>query len=46
MSSGVNFLEYYKDISNTLTNLEKPVNVFDFAKYNRISVEESQIIIN
>ena len=46
MTSDLNFLEYYKDISNTLTNLEKPVNVFDFAKDKRLSVEESQYILN
>lgn len=46
MTSDLNLIQYFKEITNTLTNLEKPVNVFDFAFEKAISSAQAQFALN
>lgn len=46
MTSELNLIQHFEEITNTLSNLEKPVNVFDFAFEKQITPEQAQFILN
>ncbi len=46
MTSELNLIQHFEEIRNTLVNLEKAVNVFDFAFEKGISTEQAQFILN
>jgi len=42
----LNLIQLFSEISNTLNNLRKPVNIFDFAVEKDISTEQAQFVLN
>lgn len=46
MTSELNLFQYFKEISHTLLNLQKPINIFDFAFDKEISTEQAQFVLN
>jgi hypothetical protein len=46
MTAELNLIQYFKEITHTLQNLEKSVNIFDFAFEKEISTEQAQFVLN
>ena len=42
----MNLLQSFKEITNTLNNLENPVNIYDYAHEKNITINQSRYILN